>query len=344
VAKTSLLLNLVLLGVLAYQAYRPISPPGSFPLPTAESPRVESAPATHSKPEAEFPNGIRPAPPGSPIDWHHLESTDYRVYIANLRAIGCPEQTIRDIITGEVNQVYKDRKVALCLAAKGPFSFWATDDQTRLPPIRAEELATELARCERDRQSLLSQLFGAGFGDDQAVSADQLTERQRRLAFLPQAKQDQLRALGGRYPGIDEQIEAVVDVRSAISDRQELQQLAERYAQKQAELSQILSPEDYEQYELNTSSTANNLRRRLAGFDPTEDEFRTLFRLWRAQDERLASIYALGQPEPGNLEVFAAMKEFLGEERYRQFRQSWGSEPVPPAAESSARDAGIPPP
>src|SRR5262245_55092968 len=31
--------------------------------------------------------------------WSQIESPDYREYISNLRAIGCPEATIRDIIT-----------------------------------------------------------------------------------------------------------------------------------------------------------------------------------------------------------------------------------------------------
>lgn len=42
--------------------------------------------------------------------WSQLESTDYRTYIANLRGIGCPEQTIRDIITADVNSLYAARR------------------------------------------------------------------------------------------------------------------------------------------------------------------------------------------------------------------------------------------
>jgi len=34
------------------------------------------------------------------FSWQEIESPDYQVYIANLRDIGCPEQTIRDIIIG----------------------------------------------------------------------------------------------------------------------------------------------------------------------------------------------------------------------------------------------------
>src|SRR5438045_4083586 len=44
------------------------------------------------------------------LSWSHVESPDYAVYIANLRSIGCPEQTIRDIIIADVNALYARRK------------------------------------------------------------------------------------------------------------------------------------------------------------------------------------------------------------------------------------------
>src|SRR5690349_610511 len=42
--------------------------------------------------------------------WHEVESDDYVSYIKNLRAIGCPQQTIRDIIVADVNQLYAHRR------------------------------------------------------------------------------------------------------------------------------------------------------------------------------------------------------------------------------------------
>src|SRR5688572_7991462 len=38
--------------------------------------------------------------------WSQVESQDYKEYIARLRGIQCPEQTIRDIITADVNKLY----------------------------------------------------------------------------------------------------------------------------------------------------------------------------------------------------------------------------------------------
>ena len=38
--------------------------------------------------------------------WEAVEAPDYKQYIANLRAVGCPEQTIRDIIITDLDRTY----------------------------------------------------------------------------------------------------------------------------------------------------------------------------------------------------------------------------------------------
>jgi len=48
-----------------------------------------------------------------PFRWNQLESSDFRNYIANLRSVGCPEQTIRELITAEVDDIYKARRLEL---------------------------------------------------------------------------------------------------------------------------------------------------------------------------------------------------------------------------------------
>ena len=42
--------------------------------------------------------------------WSEVESEDYPTYIANLRDIGCPEQTLRDIIIADVNALFAKRR------------------------------------------------------------------------------------------------------------------------------------------------------------------------------------------------------------------------------------------
>src|SRR5262245_12164353 len=47
------------------------------------------------------------------FQWSHIESQDYRTYIANLRSIGCPGQTIRDIIVADVHGLDAPRYLEL---------------------------------------------------------------------------------------------------------------------------------------------------------------------------------------------------------------------------------------
>jgi len=48
------------------------------------------------------------APPA--FHWSQVASADYQTYIQNLRAIGCPEDTIRDIIQARVAVAFADRE------------------------------------------------------------------------------------------------------------------------------------------------------------------------------------------------------------------------------------------
>jgi hypothetical protein len=61
----------------------------------------------------------------------------------------------------------------------------------------------------------------------------------------------------------------------------------------------------------------------MAKFEPTEEEFRAIFRAWRSQDEQLAALFAQGQPDPGNAHVFAQIATVLTPERYERYRATW---------------------
>ena len=60
------------------------------------------------------------------FSWQELESQDYPTYIKNLRAVGCPEQTIRDIIIADVTQMLRE-KYPTGLARLKPNPKWWTN-------------------------------------------------------------------------------------------------------------------------------------------------------------------------------------------------------------------------
>ncbi len=89
------------------------------------------------------------------FSWQEIESTNYFTFIANLRAIGCPEPTIRDLIIAEVNTLY-DRKRATEIVT--PEQQWwrsAPDQQVVTAAM------SQLHGLEAEKRNLLNQLLGA---------------------------------------------------------------------------------------------------------------------------------------------------------------------------------------
>src|SRR5260370_41541655 len=66
---------------------------------------------------SKVPHNLPPQPLAAPraarFDWRQVESPDYKEYIANLRAIGCPEKTIKEIVTADVNDLFSARRAAI---------------------------------------------------------------------------------------------------------------------------------------------------------------------------------------------------------------------------------------
>lgn len=98
----SLALNLTLAAAeLAVWQHRPPPSPGAA--------RATSAPpALVAAPTPEITNAPA-APTVIPFHWRMVEADDYRQYIANLRAIECPDRLIRDLIVADVEKLYGQR-------------------------------------------------------------------------------------------------------------------------------------------------------------------------------------------------------------------------------------------
>jgi hypothetical protein len=263
-----------------------------------------------------------PAPSGSTrptMDWNQVEAPDYPTYIRNLRAIGVPEPTIRDIVTADVRQVFASRRAEV-LAQEHEVQFW------KYLPDEPETLANRMRqRREVDNAmgDVLRELLGPEVLPPSTENDWKLAELNLQLAFLPPDKRDSTSGLLMRYADIDAQIKSLADGLRPTEDPRELGRIIDLYEAKRAELSQWITPEEFEQIELTVSWTADNLRRAMVRFEPSEEEFRTIFRVWREHDEELARLAATHQPDPGNAHVFERIRAFLGEERFAQYRSTW---------------------
>lgn len=101
VLKISLILNVGLLASLLFSgANRPGAQiPASISLATkakTPAPCATSAATT-----------VTSSAKSSRFQWSQLDSSDYHIYVKNLRAIGCPEPTVRAIVTTDVDSIYE---------------------------------------------------------------------------------------------------------------------------------------------------------------------------------------------------------------------------------------------
>src|SRR5438128_434978 len=71
------------------------------------------------------------------FSWQELEAADYPTYIANLRQIGCPEQTIRDIIIADVNALYARKRATEVVSPEQ--QWWRTSPDTNMVQAAAQK-------------------------------------------------------------------------------------------------------------------------------------------------------------------------------------------------------------
>src|SRR6185503_3455738 len=86
--------------------------------------------------------------------WSQIESADYSQYVANLRAIGCPEQIIRDIIICDLNQLFAPRAQAIW--KRSVHEYWQRNENTQPSPKESEQLYA----LEREKAAVFKELLG----------------------------------------------------------------------------------------------------------------------------------------------------------------------------------------
>jgi hypothetical protein len=213
--------------------------------------------------------------------WSQLESTDYRQYIANLRAVGCPKSTIKDIILTDVMRLYAQRRGQYYRNGRD-FKFWETDEKRKLKQPQIEEREKQLAAIDKELPAVLRELLGVNYEREVNKYFIDTEEDDRRLAFLSDDRRSQLLGLRDQFEG--ERERAMYGAGDGKFTAASIEQLRQIDQEQDAALSQVLTPKEKEDYELSMSPTADRLRKELIGFNPTEDEFRELFRKQKAID------------------------------------------------------------
>lgn len=131
--KISLLLNLGLSTclVVILETHREKA---AFALPQAVT--TSASPVVNLKPATLTSQSLKP------FHWSQLESTnDYRVYVANLRAIGCPEPTVQDIVRGDAWRGFSFERSQLDLDGSGTGKWSRLQEAQTVASLLGEPIA-----------------------------------------------------------------------------------------------------------------------------------------------------------------------------------------------------------
>lgn len=279
------------------------------------------------------------------FSWSEVESGDYPTYIANLRGIGCPEQTVRDIIIADVNALFA-RKLATEVVTPGQ-QWWRAEPD----PAVARAAAEKARSLNEERRALLTRLLGP---DWESGDLANLPRPSRPgivldgpiLGVLPaEAKQ----AIQDTSARAQERLQAYIESQTLAGKTPDPVELAKLRQQTRDDLAHTLTPQQLEEYLLRYSQDANDLRAQLGQlkyFDATPDEFRALFRATDAIDQQLQLLSAANDPntilQRNALlqQRDSALKTALGAGRYAEFVQL--QDPAYRDAFAAAQDAGDP--
>jgi LysM repeat protein len=272
------------------------------------------------------------------FSWDELESTNYQAYIKNLRDIGCPESTIRDIIIADVNQAFANRKQAEVLTAQQ--QWWrATPD-----PAAAEKLNA----LEQERRDTLTRLLGTNWDGSNPNNPTNAPQKVVALdgpvlGDLPEDTQKAVQEIALRT---QQQTADLVNAAQQQGAQPDAAQLAQIREQTRRDLAKVLSPAQLEEFLLRYSQTAATLRNEMKSLDLSPDEFRNVFRTTDSIERQIQSLPA-DSPNADQQRADLlrqrdqAVRTILGEDRFKAFLAA--RDPSFADALAVTQQAGAPP-
>jgi LysM repeat protein len=279
------------------------------------------------------------------FSWREVESADYPTYIANLRDIGCPEQTIRDIIIADVNAMYSRKRATELVTAEQ--QWWRSEPD----PAVLQTAAAKSRALEDERRGLLAKLLGTNWESGDIVSLPRpsrpgIVLDGQVLGTLPSETKQAIQEVSLRS---QDKLQAYLEEQQRQGKSPDPVEMAKLRQQTRLELQKLLTPTQLEEYLLRYSQNANDLRSefgQLRFFNATPDEFRLVFRATDTLNEQIEMLADASDPnsiaQRKSLEDQRdnAIKIALGAKRYAEYQQL--QDPVYRDAYALAEQAGTP--
>ncbi|HTR43784.1 MAG TPA: hypothetical protein VMH87_19400 [Pseudomonadales bacterium] len=176
--KISVLLNAALLGTAVFLWEHPrtilVSAPSTPAVATTVEPQTAPAPVVQTV--------------AAPFHWDQLMSTNgYRTFVANLRAAGCPESTVDDIVRGNIQRAFDWKREELHVdgSVAGPWSVQAQAQMVAYflgqAPVPEQEVASTTALPSPAEQPVIPMQVSMQDMDPATLAALNLSDEQKQM-------------------------------------------------------------------------------------------------------------------------------------------------------------------
>jgi len=234
--------------------------------------RVSSSTNENTTSAASNAAAAKPVFSQKKFTWQDVESEPYLAYIASLRAVGCPEEKVRTIILADINELFAKKRLKEAIAHDP--EWWRSE-----PQLMVVNVLQEKGRAlEEQRRELIGKLLGP-----------EALENEKSETYFWSSVQLTGPVLGNLSSEAHNQVQDICSRSmerhqaafwSRVNEGQPLNsvEMARLREQTRADLRQILSAEQLEDFLLRYSHNAHQLRDELRGVEPTPEEFRKIFR------------------------------------------------------------------
>ncbi len=259
----------------------------------------------------------------APFDWSMVASAELEAFVKNLRAISCPEDTIRDIITAEVDEIFLKKIAERLDPLKHGFWFILANWKTQEKETEAKMKGVEKVGKERDE--MLKKLLSADT-DAIADARPRSDQSQEKMSFLPKEKQEQMIALSKSYNEERMRIQKEADGKPLTKEK--LKRVDELRKKTDDERKALMTPAEFEEFQLR-GGNFTQFRYNVAMPDFTEEQTRAMAKAHMEIDQSQP-------PEPGNSSdpnygkiqlarktaLNEKLKTTLGEELYSEYKRA----------------------
>lgn len=259
--------------------------------------------------------------------WGELEANDYREFIRRLRGIGCPEQTIRDLVIADLDKMFAS-KVQGIYPLRKDLHYWESEEEELANNYDQRIWQRKLREIEQEKAKILRDLLGVDLAAERQRVKGESDKLERRLSFLTEQRRSEVRQV---LDASEDRINAVLEkswetgVPLSAEDRAKLKDFRE---EKELALGKILTPEERERFDLWMSPTAESLRHDFYGLGASEDDFKAVYQLRKEFD----SVWTREDIDTSNEEMMKAwggaliqlenqIKDVLGEDKFSMYQR-----------------------